>query len=134
MAFILDQHRTPDFEYYLKLYLTKFQVNPLSRHIIDNHSLPFTKVDVFDMFRFHPETLQDEGEENDLVKAIPASSKLPNGRFDTVVALVSDTAESTGLQGSWFQQHQSFEKNSQYFLGRNQNWSRARHLQIAEDT
>lgn len=99
ITFISDKHRAPDFEYYLKLFLTKFQVNPISSRLVDSHSLSFTKVDTFDMFRFHPETLQDEGEEDDIVKAIPASSQLPEGRFDTVVALVSDTAESTGLTG-----------------------------------
>ena len=134
IAFILDKHCAPDFEYYLKLYLTKFQGDPLSSRVVDNHSLPFTKVDVFDMFRFHPEKLQDEGEETDMVKAIPASSKLPNGRFDTVVALVSDTAESTGLQGSWLHSHLGFEKYSLCFHGRNPNWPPSSHLQIAKDT
>ena len=51
------------------------------------------------MFRFHPEALQDEGSEDDVVKALPVSSKDPFGRFDTVVVLVSDEAESTGLKG-----------------------------------
>jgi hypothetical protein len=99
ITFVSDKYHAPDFEHYLKLYLTKFQDNPISARQVDYHSLSFTKVDVFNMFRFHPETLQDEGEEDDIVRATPASTKLPNGRFDTVVALVSDTAESTGLTG-----------------------------------
>jgi hypothetical protein len=101
VAFIAGKYQAPHFAHYLKLYLNKFQANPISNQRIADHSLPFTKVDVYNMFRFHPEALQDdhEGEEEDVVKALPESTKLPYGRFDTVVAIVSDTAESTGLAG-----------------------------------
>jgi len=52
------------------------------------------KVDVYKMFRFHPEGLQDNDEENDLVKALPNRCRihmvdLIRHRF------VNDKAEST---------------------------------------
>jgi len=53
------------------------------------------------MFRFHPTAIHDDEEEKDTVKAIPCSSKVPNGRFDTVIAITGDDAESTGLAGKY---------------------------------
>lgn len=51
------------------------------------------------MFRFHPQGIQDDEEESDLVRAFPRSRENPKGRFDTVIAIINDTAESTGLEG-----------------------------------
>ena len=51
------------------------------------------------MFRFHPEEIQDDEEEKDIVKAIPMSARLRHGHFDTVVVITKDEAESTGLHG-----------------------------------
>ena len=54
------------------------------------------------MFHFHPKYIHDverEEEENDVVKAIPKSTQLSFGRFDTVVVITKDDAESTGLAG-----------------------------------
>jgi hypothetical protein len=61
--------------------------------------LPFKHLDVFNQFKFHPIRLQDDDEERDVVKAIPVSKRLPSGRFDTVIVLKTDDAESTGLAG-----------------------------------
>ena len=96
---IKDKHDAPDFEYYLKQYLNSFTDNPIGQRHLDHASLSFTKVDVYNMFRFHPQGIHDEEEEKDLVKAIPKSEKLPRGRFDTVIALINDKAEATGLEG-----------------------------------
>ncbi|KAF8876593.1 hypothetical protein CPB84DRAFT_1817663 [Gymnopilus junonius] len=52
------------------------------------------------MFRFCPEALQDGEEEKDIVKAVPRSKGFPHGRFDTVIVLATDEAESHGLTGT----------------------------------
>ncbi|KAF8958090.1 hypothetical protein BDZ97DRAFT_1668870, partial [Flammula alnicola] len=44
--------------------------------------------------------VHDNEEEKDLVKALPRSAKNPCGRFDTVIAIVKDEAESTGVAGT----------------------------------
>jgi hypothetical protein len=74
----------------------------LSLRQIENSILPFNNVDVYSMFRFHPEAVQDDNEnENDIVRAIPFSTSHPRGRFDTVVVIDSDSAEATGLEGKY---------------------------------
>jgi len=72
---------------------------PIQNRWLDESNLPFNQVDVYNMFRFHPEGINDSEEENDLVKAIPQSLQNPDGRFDTVVVIVGNEAESTGLAG-----------------------------------
>lgn len=99
ISYLLTKYRAPDFAHHLKLYLSKFQTNSASLRLLNQYSLPFTKVDVYDMFRFRLDSLQDEMEEKDMVKAVPPSKQLPDGRFDPVVIMVSDEAESTGLAG-----------------------------------
>jgi hypothetical protein len=53
------------------------------------------------MFRFRLDPLQDGDEEKDFVKAMPPSKQLPHGRFNPVIVMVSDEAESTGLTGQY---------------------------------
>ncbi|PPQ85108.1 hypothetical protein CVT26_005404 [Gymnopilus dilepis] len=103
ISLIQDKHDAPDFEFYLKQYLNRFMETPLGPRQfqrLDRTPLSFKKVDVYNTFRFHPEELQDEEEEKDLVSAIPKTAKSPYGRFDTVVALVNEDGESTGLTGT----------------------------------
>jgi len=67
------------------------------------YPLPFKHLDVFNQFKFCPFNLQDEEEEErDIVKAIPVSKCFPSGRFDTVIVLKTDNAESTGLTGTYY--------------------------------
>jgi hypothetical protein len=99
LELIEQKHRAPDFAYYLKIYLNQFTAQPLSFRAAANLSLPFKAVDVFNMFRFHPEGIHDDEEVKDIVKAIACSSKTPDGRFDTVIAIDTADAESTGLAG-----------------------------------
>lgn len=105
ISYIQVNHDAPDFEGYLKQYLNSFTNKPIGPRRLDHAPLSFTKVDVYNMFRFHPQELHDDEEEKDLVKAIPKSPKFPNGRFDTVIALFNDTAESTGLEGMYHPQN-----------------------------
>ncbi|KAF9455750.1 hypothetical protein BDZ94DRAFT_1286036 [Collybia nuda] len=95
-------HSAPLFQKHLKEYLNAF----LPRGVRTSSSraelfpLPFSRVDVFHQFKFHPSSLQDDiADENDAVKAIPKSKALPNGRFDPVIVITGDSAESTGLAG-----------------------------------
>lgn len=61
-----------------------------------SQSLPFQQVDVFHTFKFSRQLLEEGGpEQRDVVKASPNGG----GRFDTVVVLTTDTAESVGLAG-----------------------------------
>ncbi len=48
---------------------------------------------------FQTETLHEEVDEADIVKAIPISKKHPHGHFDTVIVMENDDAEATGLAG-----------------------------------
>jgi Plavaka transposase len=103
ISLIEDRHKAPDFSYYLKAFLNEFTAKKLSTQHLDQSKLPFQHVNTYNMFRFHPQSIQDEleGEESDLVRALPpsGSSENPRGRFDTVIAIINDTAESTGLEG-----------------------------------
>ena len=103
ISLIEEKHNAPDFSHYLKHFLNAFAPSPISgRRLEVLHTLPFTKVNAYNMFRFHPKSIHDvnvEGEEDDIVKAIPKSRRLPFGRFDTVVVITKDDAESTGLAG-----------------------------------
>jgi hypothetical protein len=100
---IQEKHNASDFSHYLKHFLNAFAESPASSlHLEGQYTLPFTKVHVYNMFCFHPKSIHDveeEGDEDDLVKAIPKSSHLPLGRFDTVVVITKDDDESTGLAG-----------------------------------
>ena len=103
ISLIEEKHNAPDFLHYLKHFLNAFAPSPISgRRLEALHTLPFTKVNAYNMFCFHPKSIHDvnaEGEEDDIVKAIPKSRQLPFGRFDTVVVITKDDAESTGLAG-----------------------------------
>jgi hypothetical protein len=98
LSLIEERHQAPDFTYYLKVFLMPKEMN---RRSLDDSDLPFNHVDVYNMFRFHPEGIQDTDEENDLVKALPRSAKNPDGQFDTVIVIVGNEAESTGLAGEY---------------------------------
>ena len=98
MSLIEERHQAPDFTYYLKVFLMTKDMN---HHSLDNNDLPFGHVDVYNMFRFHQEGIQDTDEEIDLVKALPQSPKNPDGQFDTVIAIVGNEAESTRLAGEY---------------------------------
>ena len=73
----------------------------MSCRSLDNNDLQFGHVDVYNMFWFHHEGIQDTDEEIDLVKALPRSPKNPDGQFDTVIANVGNEAESTGLASEY---------------------------------
>ncbi|PPR07623.1 hypothetical protein CVT24_004179 [Panaeolus cyanescens] len=95
-------HDARDFGYYLKLFINQYLPNGerISPRQLDNFQLPFTKVDVYNLFRFHPSPINDSQTSIDVVRAMRKSSKYPHGRFDTVIVIVGKDAESTALQGT----------------------------------
>jgi hypothetical protein len=99
LSLIEDRHQAPDFTYYLKVFLMAFTTKQIPHQRLDESDLPFKQVNVYNMFRFHPEGIHDTEEENDIVKALPQSAQNPDGHFDTVIAIVDNEAESTGLAG-----------------------------------
>ncbi|KAF8906944.1 hypothetical protein CPB84DRAFT_1844079 [Gymnopilus junonius] len=100
ISVIQQRHDVPDFSFHLKKYLSTFHDSRFTNRSLVDLSLPFAHLDVYKMFRFCPEALQDGEEEKDIVKAVPRSKGFPHGRFDTVVVLATDEAESHGLTGT----------------------------------
>lgn len=92
-------HNAPGFGRHLKEYLNTLLPHPVGVRTLDATPLPFSTLNIYTNFHFQPEALQDDEEENDVVKALPVSSSLPHGRFDTVIFMDGDDAESTGLAG-----------------------------------
>ena len=99
LSLIEERHKAPDFTYYLKVFLMALTNKQIQHRLLNESDLPFKQVDVYNMFIFHPEGLQDSKEENDIVKALPISAENQDGQFDTVVVIVGDEAQSTGLAG-----------------------------------
>jgi hypothetical protein len=101
LQIIQATHNCPQFQWHLKQYLNNFLQEPLSIRQTKSSIIPFNNIDVYSMFRFHPEIIQDDDDECDIVRAIPCSTSLPRGRFDTVIFIDSDNAEATGLEGEY---------------------------------
>ncbi|KAJ3718820.1 hypothetical protein C8R42DRAFT_697268 [Lentinula raphanica] len=80
-------HGVPSFSSNLKRYLA--MLNPGS-------SRAQVKASFLYSFKFSPETLDDDYSIKDVVKATP----LKGGRFDTVVVLTGDSAETTSFSGT----------------------------------
>ncbi|KAJ3727773.1 hypothetical protein C8R42DRAFT_572404 [Lentinula raphanica] len=102
LSWILEQqqlgHGVPSFSSNLKRYLA--MLNPESSRAQVEASLfkqlPFDYLDVYYSFKFSPKTLDDDYSIKDVVKATP----LKGGRFDTVVVLTGDSAETTSFSGT----------------------------------
>jgi len=84
----------------LKVYINALLPTPLPLHQLDDHRLPFTQVHIFNQFYLHLSAIHDdEPEFPDIVRDLCKSQTHPYGQFDTVVVLVNDSVESTGLAG-----------------------------------
>lgn len=104
LARIQERHKAPGFGTALVHFLNDLQPphQRLNRHDLSRTWLPFSRVDVFHKFKFRHYQLSDEAQEWDVVKAIPAGGRAGRkDRFDNVVVLDSDEAESTGMQGMY---------------------------------
>lgn len=100
ISVIERQHSASGFTNSLKDYLNRLMPHPTSSHHAILNTLPFERLDVYHAFKFHPHNLEDDDEgSHTIVKASPTIGKKP-GRYDTVVVLDTDEAESTGLEGA----------------------------------
>ncbi|KAJ3729805.1 hypothetical protein C8R42DRAFT_693593 [Lentinula raphanica] len=91
-------HGIPLFTANLKRYLAMLKPGS-SRAEVEGglvKSLPFNALDIYYSFKFSPETLDDDINIKDVIKA----SSLQGERFDTVVVLTSDAAETTSFSGT----------------------------------
>ncbi|KAJ3713054.1 hypothetical protein C8R42DRAFT_593567 [Lentinula raphanica] len=91
-------HKVPWFTANLKRYLAMLKPGS-SRAEVESglvKPLPFNALDVYYSFKFSPESLDDDINIKDVVKASP----LKGGRFDTVVVLTGDSAETTSFSGT----------------------------------
>jgi hypothetical protein len=70
LSLIEERHNAPDFLFYLKAFLNTLSTNKVSTQHLDQSKLPFQHVNIYKMFRFHPQGIQDDEEENDLVRAL----------------------------------------------------------------
>lgn len=101
LQLIEKTHKIPAFSTHLKEYLNLYLRRPSTVLESHYHSLPFQGLDVYHSFKFRLESLDGKEETADIVKAQPVSRKQPDGRFDTVIVLAKDSAESVGLTGAW---------------------------------
>ena len=97
ISVIENLHQAPEFNRHLKQFLNTFLDSPISTQSLNQTNLPdLFSLDVFKIFRFNPETLNEE-EDIDLVCAISKLQSLPYGHFDTVIVIDSDEVQVTGF-------------------------------------
>lgn len=104
LARILISHAAPGFLAELKLFLHSFLPSrqQVSKFQIYQGSLPFTSLDIWHQYKFYPANIIDDHLDGirETIKAIPISKKALTPRFDTVIVMSTDEAESTAVQGS----------------------------------
>jgi len=100
---IMEKHHCPGFLSVLTRFINSFNDDTLAGGRLRQASLPFNSLDIYHGFRFSLSSLEDDidvgDEETDSVKAKPRTTGGSPSRFDTVVVMVSDECQSTGLQG-----------------------------------
>jgi hypothetical protein len=98
LSVIEKTHRIPLFSQHLKAYLEMLKPRATNSTVQEalTRELPFQRLDVYYSFKFSPERLEEGVDVKDVVKASP----LNGGRFDTVIVLTSEEAESVGLAGA----------------------------------
>ncbi|KAH9933287.1 uncharacterized protein B0H18DRAFT_951879 [Fomitopsis serialis] len=99
---VQEQHNTPGFMTALAHYLNDLQLPELrlTCRKLSRTWLPIDWVDIYHKFQFTPCELSDGKVEVNVVKVIPGSSaKGRKSRFNTVILLDNDEAESTGVRG-----------------------------------
>ncbi|KAF9064711.1 hypothetical protein BDP27DRAFT_1230085 [Rhodocollybia butyracea] len=105
---IVNSHNVPGFIPALKLYINSHlpkEEQATKKEAIANGCLPFTLLDVWHHFKFTPVNLFDDDSDvpKEIVKAIPSGTNLRTSqsgpRYDTVIVLVNDEAESTAVIG-----------------------------------
>jgi hypothetical protein len=100
LSHVVVSHGVPGFLLELKFFLRSLlppEQRPDKRTTAVG-ALPFTALDVWHLFKITPAKLLDD-QERDMVKAVPASKSSTPPRYDTVIVLDGDEAESTAVQG-----------------------------------
>ncbi|KAF5356508.1 hypothetical protein D9757_014228 [Collybiopsis confluens] len=100
LTHILTSHASPLFISNLKLYLNSLlpDIQQETKAFAIQGDLPFTTVDVWHQVKLTPVKLLDEVE-REIIKAMPITRKSLIARFDPVMIIDSETAESTALEG-----------------------------------
>lgn len=105
LSAIEKTHHIPCFSQHLKAYLEMLKPSATNATVQEalTKDLPFRRLDVYYSFKFSPEQLEEGQDVKDVVKASP----LKGGRFDTVIVLTGEEAESVGLAGNLANSRQS---------------------------
>ncbi|THU96451.1 hypothetical protein K435DRAFT_664516 [Dendrothele bispora CBS 962.96] len=103
IARIVISHSAPNFLPCLKLFLNSLRKSPQPRSRALKAELPIKSLDVWHQFKLKPDSQVDGEVIEEIIKAVPfhGKSASPQARFDNVVVLFSDSAESTSLQGKF---------------------------------
>ena len=102
LARIQDLHNAPGFSTALTTFINDLQPQELhlNRRELARTWLPFDRLDVYHKVRFKPCEISEGKEESDVVKAVPGAAREgQKNRFDPVIVLENNDAESTGLTG-----------------------------------
>lgn len=104
LAKIIVTHSAVGFPAHLKLYLNNLlsEGQRASKSEALTGSIPFRSVDVWHQYKFNPGNLFDDDSDavKEIVKAIPFSKRSLVPRFDTVIVLDADEAQSTAVIGN----------------------------------
>ncbi|THU83170.1 hypothetical protein K435DRAFT_690054 [Dendrothele bispora CBS 962.96] len=97
---IMASHNASQFVYHLKEFLNNMlpQDTRYTKADLHDHSLPFSTLEVWHQFKIQPHPMTEEVTA-ETVKAIPLEKNFKIDRFDTVVVMVSEEAESASLTG-----------------------------------
>ncbi|THU92858.1 hypothetical protein K435DRAFT_820394 [Dendrothele bispora CBS 962.96] len=103
IARIVISHSAPNFLPCLKLFLNSLHKSPQPCSRALKAELPIKSLDVWHQFKLKPDSQVDGEVIEEIIKAVPfhGKSASPQARFDNVVVLFSDSAESTSLQGKF---------------------------------
>lgn len=106
---IANSHNAPGFIPALKLYINSLlpkEGQVTKAEALSIGCLPFTLLDVWHHFKFTPVNLFDDASDvpKEIVRAAPSSIKKNSkskskSRYDTVIILINDEAESTAVRG-----------------------------------
>ncbi|KAJ3709626.1 hypothetical protein C8R42DRAFT_572167 [Lentinula raphanica] len=101
---IVLTHLSPGFIAHLKLFLNDLlptDQRGTKAEALAGHT-PFTTLDIWHQFKLRPTDIFDDGSEvpREIIKAIPTWRKALVPRFDTVIVLNTDEAQSTAVKGT----------------------------------
>ncbi|THU83761.1 hypothetical protein K435DRAFT_688929 [Dendrothele bispora CBS 962.96] len=102
IARVMVSHSAPNFLPCLKIFLNNLLNEPKPRSRALRADLPIEAVDVWHQFKLRPDSQVDGEIVEEVIKAVPFNKKSASTRFDNIVVIHSDEAESTSLQGKCY--------------------------------